>query len=549
MAPKRRQTADEIISSLLAIHASGRPAELTIVSADPVYPPKTVPTMPVALVREQQQTPNIDLPTPRRLNRPSPAFAVAPIVSAAPIYPPAPTAAAPTRPVAAVQHSRPSASTVWSTARTLSTNSPSTPMTRRRTFPSAPTPPLLRVLPPTLPPPPRTTTRSPSAAPPRLLPPREPVLLRSSSLPPAHPLLLVPNKRLTGCVKRWVRDTGLLPADYVAAAGRMERGDIRIFLTSPHAAALFRRTLPHLLPTAELIQAPERMGVVVHFVPVEVDEQRAREALERWLRHIGNHAVEVERAWGRRERSKGREEEENAQVKELSGVLPSPAELAAALADAPQSTPVAPAAPSSSFPLRTPFPKPKPTAYPPVVGPSLNNSTPSRPSLPIPPSRNRAISVSSAPEPSTQRTMTPTVLASQSWSECEDEGPGPVPDFSVPAPARLLPAWRTFDSEEMSRLAKEGHESVDAWIEAEEAKRAKAEASGRVSETASPEPEERRGKKEAEEKLATFEEESILRRKEEKVKVLKPMKPITLPFPLSARTDESRDELDLLSTQ
>ncbi|GAA6044893.1 hypothetical protein JCM8097_008590, partial [Rhodosporidiobolus ruineniae] len=50
MAPKRRQTADEIISSLLAIHASGRPAELTIVSADPVYPPKTVPTMPVALV-------------------------------------------------------------------------------------------------------------------------------------------------------------------------------------------------------------------------------------------------------------------------------------------------------------------------------------------------------------------------------------------------------------------------------------------------------------------------------------------------------------------
>ncbi|GAA6045235.1 hypothetical protein JCM8097_000209, partial [Rhodosporidiobolus ruineniae] len=278
-------------------------------------------------------------------------------------------------------------------------------------------------------PPPHATTRSQSAAPPRLLPPREAVLLRSSSLPPNHPLLLVPNEHLTGCVKRWVRDTGLLPADYVAAAGRMERGDLRIFLTSPHAAALFRRTLPHLLPTAELIQALERMGVVVHFVPVEVDEQRMREALERWcedegveeveravkrvwwtggkegprfrswgaefwncetvtslvstrLRSVGNSAaVKVERAWPRRERGKGKEEEENARVKELSGVLPSPAELAAALADAPQSTPAAPVAASPS-PPRTPSPKPPHTAYLPVIGPSLNNSTPARPSPP-----------------------------------------------------------------------------------------------------------------------------------------------------------------------
>ncbi|GAA6045028.1 hypothetical protein JCM8097_008501, partial [Rhodosporidiobolus ruineniae] len=140
----------------------------------------------------------------------------------------------------------------------------------------------------------------------------------------------------------------------------------------------------------------------------------------------------------------------------------------------------------------------------PVIGPSLNNSTPARPSPPILPSRDRTISVSSAPEPSTQRTMSPTVLASQSWSEYEDEGPGPVPDFSVPVPTRLLPAWRTYDSEEMSRLAKEGHESVDAWIEAEEAKRAKAEASGRVSETASPEPEEGREKEKAEERIVSY---------------------------------------------
>ncbi|GAA6046014.1 hypothetical protein JCM8097_008690, partial [Rhodosporidiobolus ruineniae] len=148
-----------------------------------------------------------------------------------------------------------------------------------------------------------------------------------------------------------------------------------------------------------------------------------------------------------------------------------------------------------------------------------------------------------------QCTMTPTVLASRSWSECEDEGPGPVPDFSLPVPTRLLPAWRTYDSEEMSRLAKEGHESVDAWIAEEEAKKRKAEASGRVSETASPEPEENQERGKAEERLATFEEESILRRREEKVKVLKPMKRVMLPFPLSARTDESRDELDFLSTQ
>ncbi|GAA6044449.1 hypothetical protein JCM8097_004729, partial [Rhodosporidiobolus ruineniae] len=64
--------------------------------------------------------------------------------------------------------------------------------------------------------------------------------------------------------------------------------------------------------------------------------------------------------------------------------------------------------------------------------------------------------------------------------ECEDEGPGPVPDFSLPVPTRLLPVWRTYDLEEMSRLAKEGHESVNAWIAEEEAKKRKAEASGRT---------------------------------------------------------------------
>ncbi|GAA6045835.1 hypothetical protein JCM8097_009117, partial [Rhodosporidiobolus ruineniae] len=232
----------------------------------------------------------------------------------------------------------------------------------------------------------------------------------------------------------------------------MERGDLRIVLASPHAAALFRRTLPHLLPAAELIQAPEKQGIVVHFVPVEVDEARMREAIERWceeegveevkravkrvwatggkegarfrswgadfwncetvtslvstrLRAIGNcAAVEVERAWPRRERGRGKEEEENARVKELSGVLPSPAELAATLADAPQSTPAAPAVSPSPSPPRTPSPKPPPTVYPPVGGPSLTNSTPSRPSPLILPSRERAVSVSSAPEPSTQCT-------------------------------------------------------------------------------------------------------------------------------------------------
>ncbi|GAA6036687.1 hypothetical protein JCM8097_003427, partial [Rhodosporidiobolus ruineniae] len=61
MVPKQRPTAEKIMPSLLAIHAAGSPAKLTIVSADPNYspplPPKTVPTM---LVREQQHTPNIE---------------------------------------------------------------------------------------------------------------------------------------------------------------------------------------------------------------------------------------------------------------------------------------------------------------------------------------------------------------------------------------------------------------------------------------------------------------------------------------------------------
>ncbi|GAA6044975.1 hypothetical protein JCM8097_003760, partial [Rhodosporidiobolus ruineniae] len=106
---------------------------------------------------------------------------------------------------------------------------------------------------------------------------------------------------------------------------------------------------------------------------------------------------------------------------------------------------------ASPSPPRTPSPKPPHTAYLPVIGPSLNNSTPARPSPPILPSRDRTISVSSAPEPSTQRTMSPTVLASQSWSECEDEGPGRVPDFSVPVPTRLLPAWHTIVSYNINR--------------------------------------------------------------------------------------------------
>ncbi|GAA6042936.1 hypothetical protein JCM8097_000004 [Rhodosporidiobolus ruineniae] len=349
------------------------------------------------------------------------------------------------------------------------------------------------------PPPPRASTRSLSAAPPRPQTTQEVVLLRSSSLPPTHPLLLVPNERLTGCVKRWVRDTGLLPADYVAAAGRMERGNIRIVLSSPHAAALFRRTLPHLLPTAELMQAPEKMGIVVHFVPIELDKARMREAVERWseeegveevkwavkrvwatggkegalfrscgaefwncetvtslvstrLRTVGNSAaVEVEQAWPRRERGKGREEEENARVKELSGVLPSPAELAAALADAPQSTPAAPLAPSRS-PPRTPSPKPTPTAYPPVAGPSLDNSPP------------RALPPAHRPEPRPRRLC---LLRAQALHSADHD----ADHFSLPVPTRLLPAWRTYDSEEMSRLAKEGHKSVDAWIEEEEAKK------------------------------------------------------------------------------
>ncbi|GAA6045248.1 hypothetical protein JCM8097_003272 [Rhodosporidiobolus ruineniae] len=165
----------------------------------------------------------------------------------------------------------------------------------------------------------------------------------------------------------------------------------------------------------------------------------------------------------------------------MSGTLPSPAELAAALAEAPQSTPAAPVTASPS-PPRTPSPKPPHTAYPPVIGPTLDHSTPTRPSPSILPSRDRTISVSSAPDPFTQHTMTPTVLASRSWSDAEDEGPCPHPDFefSLPIPTRDLPPWRTHNSEEMSHWAKEGHELVNAWIKEDKAKKRKAKASGRL---------------------------------------------------------------------
>ncbi|GAA6044437.1 hypothetical protein JCM8097_006109 [Rhodosporidiobolus ruineniae] len=285
MAPKRRQTADKITSSLLAIHASGRPAALTIVSADPVHPPKTVPTMPVALVREQQHPPNIDLPT-------APAFAVAPIVSDTPAYPAAPTTAASTRSVAAVQHPRPVHATSASEAPAgqedaqerhgahgerlnrlesknpfhqlpLDTHDPASHLPKRSYAAAAARPPSHSL------PSPRTTTHLLSAPPPRLLPPREAVLLRSSALP-----------------------------------------------------------------------TPHRLFEKLHALP------------------------------------------------------------------------------------------PVPSPLPPLL-----------------PSRNRATSASSAPEPSTQRTMSLIVLASRSCSKCKDEGPGPVPDFSLPVPTRLLPAWRTHDSE------------------------------------------------------------------------------------------------------